>query len=261
MGFGSNILASDKGIPLIIVRYSSTAPLLRRQEDVITTDAATQLDDLAQYALDQGLDGLTAMSGIPGTVGGAITGNAGAYGQQICDHLASVTALMPDNTLATFPKASLRFGYRDSAFKDNGGIILSAAFSLKTAGDIHALRTRRQEILETRLKKHGSWTTTPCAGSFFRNVEPTSSAGQRQAAGWFLEKSGAKELNINGAHAYAHHANIITRDEGATAQDVYDLTVNMAAMVKKAFAIDLVREVRLLGAFDRAPASRAQGYW
>ncbi|MEI8011258.1 MAG: UDP-N-acetylmuramate dehydrogenase [Candidatus Omnitrophota bacterium] len=261
MGFGSNILASDKGIPVIIVRYYSKKPVIQLDGNTLATDAAAPLDDLARYAITRHLEGLTALSGIPGTVGGAIAGNAGAYGKQICDHLASVTALMPDNTVLTIPGGSIAFGYRDSPFKRNGAIILSAAFALTPAENPSALHAKRREIMAARLGKHGSWKKNPCAGSFFRNVEPTEKNGPRQAAGWFLEKSGAKDIRVNGAHAYPKHANIITRDDGASAQDVYDLTIRMAGLVKTAFNIELIREVRLLGFFDKAEGCNAEGFW
>ena len=106
MGFGSNILASDNGCDKVIVRYTSALPLIQREENIITTDAATPLDSLAAYAADAGLDGLTAMFGIPGTAGGAIAGNAGAYGEQISDHLQSVNVLRKDSSIATLPTAS-----------------------------------------------------------------------------------------------------------------------------------------------------------
>lgn len=261
MGFGSNILASDQGIPVIMLRYCTEKPVLKISGNTLTTDASTQLDDLALAAINSRLDGLTAMSGIPGTVGGAIAGNAGAYGQQVADHLMAVTALMPDNAVITIPRNAIRFDYRDSDFKYNNAIILEASFALTPAEDITALHARRHDILETRRSKHGTWEKNPCAGSFFRNIEPAAPGGPRQAAGSFLERSGAKGLDVNGAHAYQNHANIITRDDGATAQDVYNLTLAMAKLVKTTFNIELVREVRLLGEFKNASTCNPAGFW
>lgn len=260
MGFGSNILASDHGVQRIIVRYSSLEPIVKRDAGRLTADAATQFDDLVLFAIQQGLGNMTQFSGIPGTLGGAIAGNAGAYGRQVSDHLVELTLLTPDDQVFTIPRSGLRFEYRDSDLKHNGSIILSAVFDLPQ-GDQEAMLKERTEILATRKKKHGTWQDNPSAGSFFRNVEPSSKAGQRQAAGWFLEEAGAKAIRVGKAHPYQNHANIVTRDEGATAQEVYELTRRMAAAVKEKFGLELVREVRLLGDFDQAPEQTGNGYW
>jgi UDP-N-acetylmuramate dehydrogenase len=260
MGFGSNILTSDKGIDLVMLRYSTQEPVIEHEQNHITVDAATQLDDLALYAINAGLDGMTAFSGIPGTVGGAIAGNAGAYGQQISDHLIYVTLLRPDGTTLKVQKADIRFTYRDSDIKHSDDIILNAEFELP-AGDKKSMTEKRAETIRIREEKHGKWQTSPCAGSFFKNVEPTSKAGPRQSAGWYLEQAGAKGLRVAGAHSYKNHANIITRDQYATAQDVLDLTKAMADIVEQKFSIKLVREVRLLGEFANTPECNCSGYW
>jgi UDP-N-acetylmuramate dehydrogenase len=262
MGFGSNILASDTGVDTVIIRYSSTAPRITRNGNMVTVDAATQFDDLISWAVNENLDGLTAMSGIPGTVGGAIAGNAGAYGQQITDRLVRLTLLGPDEKISDISKDEIHFSYRDSDIKHNGHIVLYATFELEPSDDDKALLLKeRAEKLSVRLKKHGDWKTTPCAGSFFKNVMPSSNAGQRQAAGWFLDEAGAKGMHVGLAHPYKEHANIVTRDNGATAQDVYDLTLNMAHAVKEKFGFELIREVRLLGKFNNAPTCDPQGFW
>jgi len=261
MGFGSNTLASDQGVDAIIVRYSSETPHIIRKGNQLHAAASAMFDDLILFAIKENIDGLTSFSGIPGTVGGAIAGNAGAYGFEISQFITELVLLKPDNTLVTAPKSTLIFSYRDSELKHNGDIILSAVFELKPGKDVKSMLKSHDNIIANRHEKHGDWRKHPSAGSFFRNVEPTSKADRRQAAGFFLEEAGAKILNINGAHCYANHANIITRDEGATAQSVYDLTLKMAGMVKEKFGIDLVREVRLLGEFKNAPSCDMKNYW
>ena len=269
MGFGSNILASDKGVARVVVRYSSNTPLItfRLPESLkvsveVFVDAATQLDDLAALACRSGLEGITSLSGIPGTVGGGIAGNAGAYGEQITDRLVSLQLLHSDGrTVRTVPKDHIHFSYRDSELKHNHDIILVATFALKPGVNSGDLITRRNKILATRESKHGNWHENPCAGSFFRNVEPTSKAGPRQSAGWFLEEAGAKSLRVGGAFPYFKHANIVTHDSRARAQDVYDLTLAMAAKVKEKFALDLIREVRLLGEFSDGKVGNKAGFW
>ncbi len=261
MGFGSNILASDHGIRKVVVRYNSDIPIIKRIGNAITVDAATPLDALVFYTIEQGFEGLTSMIGIPGTVGGAITGNAGAYGEQISDRLAFITVLRTDNSVVTLPKESVKFSYRDSEFKHNGDIVLTADFDLTPSPNMASLHAKRDEIIATRKFKLDFWKEHPCAGSFFRNVEPTSKAGPRKSAGWFLEEAGAKNLSLNGAHTYAKHANIIMRENGSKSQAVYDLTVKMASLVKEKFGIELIREVRLLGKFDNAAECKAEDYW
>jgi len=93
----------------------------------------------------------------------------------------------------------------------------------------------------------------PCAGSFFRNIEPTSKAGKREAAGWFLEQAGALDLSSGGAKVFEHHANMIYKSQGCRAQDVYELSTQMTKAVKDKFDLDLVREVSFVGKFNGMP--------
>ena len=261
MGFGSNTLASDTGVDAVVVRYSSNTPHVKRQGNRLHIDASTIFDDLILFAIKENMEGLTSFSGIPGTIGGAIAGNAGAYGFEISQPIIELTLLKPDNNVVTVPKDTIRFSYRDSDLKHNGDIILSAVFELKPGKDGKIMLKSHDNIIANRHEKHGDWRKFPSAGSFFRNVEPTSKAGPRQSAGFFLEQVGGKDLSVNGAHCFAKHANIITHDDGATAQAVYDLTLKMAGMVKEKFGIELTREVRLLGEFQNAPSCNAKNYW
>ncbi len=258
MGFGSNILASDKGINGVIIRYTSDIPLITHNGNTLTVDAATQLDALAQYAVNSGLDGMTTFCGIPGTVGGAIAGNAGAYGAQISDSLQKLDLLGPDGNITSVPRDCIHFEYRDSDIKHNDAIILSAQFKLPS-GDIGKMQELRIHIIKERESKHGRWQDNPCAGSFFRNIAPTSNAGQRQSAGGIIERTGGKDLRIGGAHPYPKHANIITRDNSASAQDVLDLTSKIQELVRSKTGIELIREVRLLGTFNGQ--GNADGFW
>ena len=111
------------------------------------------------------------------------------------------------------------------------------------------MKMERERITELRRTKHPDWRTMPCAGSVFRNIEPTSAAERRQAAGWFLEEAGAKNFRVGGARLFEKHANIIIADADATARDVFDLTKMMVAAVQEKFGFKLEREVTLLGDF------------
>ena len=250
IGGGSNLLVSDTGLDQMVVRYCSEKAMVVREGNLLAVQASTSLDDLVQYSLQEGLDGLVSCSGIPGTVGGAIAGNAGAFGEQIGDHLFSATLVDRAGNEWEVNRDDLEFDYRSSKLQRTDAYVAAARFRLKP-GQRERLRAQRQEILQLRASKHPDWKRTPTAGSFFKNIEPTSKAERRQAAGWFLEQAGANALSVGGAHPFEKHANIIVADAGCTASDVYALSEQMAALVKARFGFSLHREVRLLGSFDR----------
>lgn len=248
IGGGSNLLVSDRGLGTSVIRFASDVPDVREEDGALLVGAATGLEDFARITVERGLEGLVCCSGIPGTVGGAIVGNAGAFGEQIGDHLESVVLLDRTGAIRVVPAGELGFTYRHSRLQDSGDVVLEARFALRP-GDRAALLARRAEILALRAAKHPDWHTTPTAGSFFKNIEPTSKAGRRQAAGWFLEQAGAMGLRVGGAHAFGKHANIIVADPGCAAEDVRRLSEQMAALVLEKFGLRLEREVKLLGDF------------
>lgn len=248
IGGGSNLLVSDSGIQSAVIRYSTELPDIVQDGGALDVSGAVPLDDLARYTVERGLEGIEYASGIPGTVGGAVAGNAGAFGRQIGDEVESVLLMDREGDLARRSAREMGFAYRSSVLHDDGGIVVSVRLRVRP-GDPEALASRRAEIMELRRSKHPDWHTTPTAGSFFRNVEPTSAAERRQAAGWFLEQAGAKEMRVGGARVFEKHANIIVADPGTRAADVLELSNRMAAAVEAKFALRLVPEVRRLGAF------------
>lgn len=266
IGGGSNIVASDHPIKTHVIRYFSAKPIISESEHLkddkfrITVSGSTILDDLVYHCADHGLGGVNFCTGIPGTVGGAIVGNAGAFGKQIADALHNLTVFNPDGSIQTIDPNDLDFSYRDSSLKESGQIVIEATLSLKHI-DKNSLLKERQDILFIRHEKHPDLTTLPCAGSFFRNIEPTSAAGRREAAGWFLEEAGAKPLHINGAKVFSRHANIIVKTRSCTAQNVHDLHVQMKKIVKEKFDLTLIREVRFLGKFDSQEPVNETGFW
>lgn len=249
IGQGSNLLVSDAGLECAVLRYcSETNPAVESEGCCITVSGNTLLDDLARIAIEKGLGDITFCSGIPGTVGGAIAGNAGAFGQQIGDVVKTVRLMKADGSVEEVEADALDFQYRSSALKQSGAIVLDAVLKLKP-GAVEVMQKERERILELRRTKHPDWKVSPCAGSVFRNIEPTSAAERRQAAGWFLEEAGAKDFRVGGARLFEKHANIIIADDGASASDVYQLTEKMIAAVRKKFNFDLEREIKLLGSF------------
>ncbi|MEE9368805.1 MAG: UDP-N-acetylmuramate dehydrogenase [Pontiella sp.] len=249
IGQGSNLLISDSGIDSVVLRYcSEDNPDVEFDGCRMRVSGNTLLDDLARLTIERGMGDISYCSGIPGTVGGAIAGNAGAFGQQIGDVLESVRLMELDGKIKEVNAEELNFEYRSSVLKQTGAVVLDALLKLKSA-DIPTMRKERERILELRSTKHPEWKTMPCAGSIFRNVEPTSAADRRQAAGWFLEEAGAKQFRVGGAHLFEKHANIIIAGPDATASDVYQLTEKMIAAVREKFGFLLVREVKLIGEF------------
>ncbi len=248
IGGGSNLLVSDDGLDVAVVRYCSDKPAIRCHGDVLEVDGSTLLDDLALFSVEHGLGGLAYASGIPGTVGGAIAGNAGAFGRQIGDGTESVLLMDHAGRKRWESGKSLGFAYRHSRLQGGGEIVVTAILKMERA-DPAELNKQRNEILEMRRQKHPDWRRQPTAGSFFKNIEPTSAAERRQAAGWFLEQAGAKNLRVGGARIFEKHANIIVTEGDCRAQDVLDLSRQMAAAVKAKFGFDLTPEVRVVGSF------------
>ncbi|MEI8206286.1 MAG: hypothetical protein WCG03_05355 [Kiritimatiellales bacterium] len=218
------------------------------ERPLVTVSGDTLLDDLAVFTIENECGDLSYCSGIPGTVGGGIAGNAGAFGRQMGDHLISAELLGLDGTVRTVLHDELEFAYRHSKLKETGEIVLFATFDLPKLGK-SIMQAERDRIMQFRKDHHPDWHKEPCAGSVFRNIEPTSAADRRQAAGRFLEEAGAKAMRVGGARLYEKHANIIVADLGCTAQDVWELSEKMAAAAKDKFGITLVREVRFLGEF------------
>lgn len=251
IGGGSNLLVADAGLDAVVVRYASPIAQIERDGLVLRAAASTELDALAAYGVQQEMAGLEFLSGIPGTVGGAIAGNAGAFGRSVAGPLERVVLMDRAGRPAEAPVADLGFAYRRSRLQESGEIVLSAIFRLKP-GERADLAAERERILTLRRERHPDWKVTPTAGSFFRNVEPTSAAGARQAAGWFLEQAGAKTMRMGGARVFEKHANIIVADPGCTAQDVAALSRRMAEAVQRMFGIVLQPEVRFLGVFTGA---------
>ncbi len=260
IGGGSNLVVSDQGLNTTIIRYLSLTPLIERSGHEITVSASTILDDLALFCVDEGLEGLNYATGIPGTIGGAVVGNAGAWGKQVGDVLKSALVLDDQGKIKTVGPEYFAFSYRHSRLKETNDIIVSVTFTV-TPGDPVALARERAEILKKRSEKHPCLSIHPCAGSFFRNIEPTSKAERRQAAGWFLEQAGGKDLKVGGAYIFEKHANIIIKGPNATAQDVHDLHLKMMDLVKKKFGLQLIREVRFAGKFNNTLQVDNQNFW
>jgi len=255
LGGGSNVLVSDDGVPGVVMinRISGLA----FDGGTIRVGGGHGWDELVEATCVRSLGGMSAMSGIPGSVGGAICGNAGAYGQSVSGSLISVTVVNPDGSLTVLAPDELGFRYRHSRLKETGQVVVEAAFALKGA-DPARLREHRDTILATRAAKLPA-KSERTAGSFFKNIEREADrkrltrlldlpdSEHRIAAGLLLDKVGARGMCVGDAAVFERHANIIVNRGHATARDVLELSRRMHRMVREAFAIELEREVMWFG--------------
>lgn len=252
MGGGSNLLVADAGIPEAVLRILQEPGNISLTAGEIAIPAALPLDAVAHAAASQGLDGLGFAHGIPGTLGGAVAGNAGAFGQQIGDLTTRVGIITAQGEQAELSREELSFDYRQSILATMPCAIHTVWLRL-TAADADALLAKRAEILAERKRKHPDWHTQRTAGSFFKNLPPTHSGGRRQAAGCLLDEVGAKNARHGGAYVFPAHANILMAEEQATAADVAALARTLQRHVAERFGIQLVPEVRFWG-FPHPPA-------
>ncbi len=248
IGQGSNLVISDRGLDCIVIRFCSDQPKIEANGCRVTVSGNTLLNDLVYFSVENGIGDFSYCSGIPGTVGGGIAGNAGAWGRQVGDYLVQAEILELNGIVRVATQDDLQFSYRHSRLRESKELILSATFDLPKAG-IDVLRTERNRIMQFRKAHHPDWRQMPCAGSVFRNIESSSSVERRKAAGFFLQKAGAHLLRVGGAHPYEKHANIIIAEAGCSAQNVRILSEQMKQSVKKMFNLDLICEIRFLGDF------------
>jgi UDP-N-acetylmuramate dehydrogenase len=245
IGGGSNILASDKGFRgLIIVLQIET---LEMDDDCVTVGAGYSLHRLVEKTIAAGLEGLESLAGIAGTVGGAIVGNAGAYGVATSDYLIDVNLYHPLKGFFVEAKENLGYQYRHSNLKWSQNIVISGRFRL-AHGDATCLTEKMNTILAERWQKHPKDNIS--AGCFFKNVESATASHGKIAAGYLLDQIGAKQMQIGHAGVFSGHANILINKGGATASDVRDLSIRLKEKVKEIYGIDLTEEVIFLGDFS-----------
>lgn len=254
IGGGSNLLVSDEGINKPVFKNEITG-ISRLHPWCVIVKSGTPLQELVDYSINQGLSGLQKLSGIPGTVGGAIFGNAGAYGQTISDHLTEVTVFNGDQII-TLPKDQCGFNYRDSNFKKNNFTILEVKFQLEN-GDSQTLHQEAQDTISKRLVKYPPGIR--CPGSFFKNLvasqippEILKNIPQEKVvygklpAGTLLEMVGAKGQSSDGIEIAPYHANLFINTGAGTAAAFYKLAKTYALKVKEKFGITLEPEVQLI---------------
>lgn len=244
LGNGSNVLFSDKGyrgaIILLGADFSDITvkdDIANASTDTITASAGTSLKKVCLKALESGLTGLEFAYGIPGTVGGAIYMNAGAYGGEMKDVVASVTCVNRCGEIITHCADDLSFSYRSSRFCDSGEIILSADFKLEK-GDPSSIKARMDELMERRKSRQP--LEYPSAGSTFKRPEGSY-------AGLVIEQSGLKGYTVGGAQISEKHANFVINMGGATAEDIMKLISDVKKTVKEKTGYELECEIKIIG--------------
>jgi UDP-N-acetylmuramate dehydrogenase len=242
IGGGYNLLFDDSGYRGLIIRNRLEG--VARDGHRLKVLSGTGLSYVLREALEAGLTGLEFLAGIPGTVGGAVYGNAGAYGWSIGDVLETAALFIPGDGQKTAPRETLGYGYRDSALKKEGGIVLSAVL-VCSPGDRQESEARIREILQKRWAKHPPHGTS-CAGSYFKNS--CSESGARIAAGQLLDRAGARGLAVGDAAVSDVHCNFIVNKGNARAADVLALAETLKERVYKAFGVRLEEEVIYLRA-------------
>ncbi|MFH1170757.1 MAG: UDP-N-acetylmuramate dehydrogenase [Candidatus Vogelbacteria bacterium] len=254
---GSNVVFGDKTFDGLVIRFlpSPSGRVERGQGSTLTCPANLSLECLIKTAISNGLAGLETLSGIPGTVGGAIVGNAGAYGQTISDCLVKVE-IFDGRKIKWLTKKQCRFTYRDSIFKHRGWIILRAEFKL-VKGVKKDLAKKSQEIIKIRIEKYDP--KLRCPGSFFKNVlvedissqtkkliDQTKIRDDKIPAGYLLEAVGAKGMRVGGIYVAGWHGNLLINDGHGTYHDVKTLVAKLKRLVKNKFGITLDEEVRYM---------------
>lgn len=237
IGNGSNLLVRDKGIRGAVLQIYARMAEITIEGDILTAQGGALLSSVAAKAADASLTGLEFASGIPGTMGGAVVMNAGAYGGEMKDVLLSVDVLTKDLEMQTIPAEELELGYRHSIIPVAGYIVLGAKLRLQK-GEEAAIRSRMAELAEQRREKQP--LQYPSAGSTFKR--PTG-----YFAGKLIQDAGLKGKTIGGAQVSEKHSGFLINIGDATAQDVLDLIAFCQKEVKAQFGVTLETEVKIVG--------------
>jgi len=255
IGDGTNLIVSDQGFRGIVLRYRGNR--LMPADPWVHAQAGASLQDLIDFTIARGLRGLETLAGIPGSVGAAVYGNAGAYGHSLSERVVSVQ-FYDGSEIREFDNQQCEFHYRESVFKKHKHwIIFSTRLRLDPA-DGAELRRIADDIVKVRNEKFP--VTMKCAGSIFKNLLakdlPPAVAAEVPAsvvregkipAAWFLEQVGAKGTSRGAIHVADYHANLIYNAGGGAAADLCCLIQDLKSRVRARFGIELEEEVQYVG--------------
>ena len=238
IGNGTNLLVPDEGLDRLVIDTTGLGTLETGPEpETIMAGCGVSLARLASFACQQGWTGLEFAHGIPGTVGGGLTMNAGAYGGELRQVVRQVRVLVPEEGIRTLSGEAMAFGYRRSLLTQNPEIVaLSAVFAL-TPGDPAAIRQRMQELMQKR--KESQPLEWPSAGSTFKRPEG-------YFAGTLIDQCGLKGLTVGGAQVSEKHAGFVINRGGATCADVTALIRQIQDRVLDMTGVRLEPEVKII---------------
>lgn len=237
LGNGSNLLVCDKGIDRVVIAMEEGFGDVRFEGTLAIAGAGILLSRLARTAWDNGLTGLEFAAGIPGTLGGAVVMNAGAYGGEIKDVLEWVRVLNAEGKEEVLPASAMGLAYRSSILQGKKMIVLEAGLRL-LQGDKEESKKRMEELAAARREKQP--LEYPSAGSTFKRPEG-------YFAGKLIQDAGLRGKQIGGAQVSEKHCGFIINRENASAEDILDLCAFVAGEVKKQFGVKLELEVKVLG--------------
>lgn len=255
IGGGSNLLIADEGVEKLVIQNKISG--ISQNGNILTVKSGTPLQTIVNLSIEKGLSGINKLTGIPGTVGGAIYGNAGAYGGGVSENLIDVTCINPQTGKnIILKKEDCGFSYRDSNFKRNGLVVLAATFKL-TPDDSQELKKESEEIKLKRDEKYPPGIK--CPGSFYKNliasdlpedilkkIPPEKIVYGKIPAGALLEMVGAKGDHKGSIEIAPYHANLFVNKGDGNAKDFYTLAKKYFDKIKERFGISLEPEVQLI---------------
>ena len=239
LGNGSNLLVGDKGYRGVIIQIYKEMNHIRIEDDKVFAQAGALVSRVGTATLEAELTGFEFAAGIPGTVGGAVVMNAGAYGGEMKDIIASATVLTQDGDIITINKEDLELGYRTSVIAKKGYVVLEAEYQLQK-GDKEAIRARMDELKVQRVTKQP--LEYPSAGSTFKRPEG-------YFAGKLIQDAGLRGFQVGGAEVSEKHCGFVINKDQATAADIQELMRQVSDKVMQEFGVKLEPEVKTLGEF------------
>jgi UDP-N-acetylmuramate dehydrogenase len=258
IGGGTNLVVADEGCRGAVLRFTGAG--MSAGQGRVRVAAGAVLQDLVDFTIEHGFAGIHTMTGVPGWVGGAIYGNAGAYGNSINSSIDTVRFWDGTRT-RTFTGSECEFSYRESIFKRHKQWIIFSADLKFGTGEVAELRARADEILAIRNAKYPP--TMKCAGSIFKNClfAQLPEAVQQQVpdrvvregkvpSAWFLEQVGAKGIRNGDIHVADYHANLIYNTGNGTARQVREVVTDLKARVRSRFGFEIEEEVQYVGYFQ-----------
>ena len=239
IGNGSNLLVGDGGYRGVLISFGKPFAQVTIEGAQVRTGAGILLSAVAKQVLNASLTGFEFAAGIPGTIGGAVVMNAGAYGGELCQVLREATVLTPEGEVKTLPAEELELGYRTSCVQKNGYIVLEAVLQLQP-GNADDIRAVMDALASKRREKQP--LEYPSAGSTFKRPED-------HFAGRLIQDAGLRGFRVGGAQVSEKHCGFVINRDHATSADILSLCRQVQEKVKAQFGVELELEVKLLGEF------------